>query len=196
MFSGIIQQRGTLIGRDHDKLGLTVRLKAQKAKRGDSVAVNGVCLTVAKQNKRARGLDLYFQLSPETLQKTTLGDLPPGTRLNIEKPLSAAEAFGGHIVQGHVDGVGRVEKIIDEGESKKMWYSAPPPAMDTLVPKGSVAIDGISLTVVDLSEKSFSVALIPYTLDNTNLGSIKVGDPVNLEADIIGKYVYKYIRKP
>jgi len=195
MFSGIIHSMGTLAGRDRDKLGLTVVASGLKAKLGDSICVNGVCLTVANVSTKGKKSSLYFQLSPETLQKTTLEALQLSTHVNLEPALAASASLGGHIVQGHVDGVGRVEKVVEMGENKNIWFSGPGVVLEALVQKGSVAVDGVSLTVVDLTTNEFSVALIPFTLANTNMGAFKSGMPVNLESDVIGKYVLKYLQK-
>ncbi len=193
MFSGLIQQIGTISGKDPQ--GIHVLLDNKKVRLGDSIAINGVCLTAVKVTQKKKGTEVYFQLSAETLQKTTLGNVPIGQKVNIEKALSAADALGGHIVQGHVDGVGCVKKIIPEGDMKTILFSAPPEVMTYVVSKGSVAVDGVSLTVAELTKTDFSVAMIPFTLNNTNMGRLKAGEAVNLEADIIGKYVSKYLKK-
>jgi len=143
--------------------------------------VNGVCLTA----EEVKGREVSFHLSRETLERTNLGRLRPGEEVNLEPPLKVGEELGGHLVLGHVDGVGRV----DRREGEKIWFSAPPEVLPYLVPKGSVAVDGVSLTVVGLAPPLFSVALIPYTLERTNLGRRKPGDEVNLEADILAKTV-------
>lgn len=194
MFSGIIQTTGKI-----SKIGagrLWVEIAAKKVNLGDSIALNGVCLTVAKHRRIKNGVEAYFELSQETLDKTTLGKLRVGDRINLEPALTLKDALGGHIVQGHVDGVGTVEKIRPEGEMKTLWFRAPDTIMEYIVPKGSVAVDGVSLTAVEVSSNSFSVALIPYTLDHTNMGRLQVGEAVNLEADIIAKYIMKYVKKP
>jgi riboflavin synthase len=192
MFSGLIQALGKVEGRRGGIL--TLQAPKMKLKLGDSLAVNGVCLTVMK--KAGEGRRLSFELSEETLARTTLGNLPAGTPVNIERTLTLADGLGGHLVQGHVDGTGTVVKIVPErGGMKTIWFKAPPEILKYIVSKGSVAIDGVSLTVANLKKPQFSVALIPFTLQHTNLGRLRVGQHVNLEADIIGKYVSNYIKK-
>lgn len=194
MFSGIIEKTGRIQFHSHSKLG--VQTGRFRVKKGDSVAVNGVCLTVTQLTKlKGDKMALHFDLSEETLQKTTLRNLPLGAPLNLETALKASDFLGGHIVQGHVDGMGRVQKIISSPNMTTIWFKAPKDIMRYLVSKGSVTVDGVSLTVVSLTAASFSVALIPYTLRHTNLGGLRVGESVNVEADIIGKYVAKYLNK-
>jgi riboflavin synthase len=153
------------------------------------VAVNGACLTIL-------GLDdgLAFQAGPETLAKTNLGELKPGDRVNLERSLRLGDRLGGHLVQGHVDGVGRVASRRREGEWELIWFSCPPALAEQMVPKGSVAVDGISLTLVDVTADGFSVALIPHTLAVTTLGFKPAGAFVNLETDLLAKYVWKCLR--
>ena len=155
------------------------------------MAINGCCLTAVD----IQGDRWSFQAGSETLSKTTLGRLAAGDAVNLERALAADGRLGGHFVQGHVDGVGRVDRIDREGEWVTMWFDAPPPLLDQLVPKGSVAVDGVSLTVVRIAGNCFSVALIPHTLENTTLGLRGPGDDVNLETDILGKYVQQMLRK-
>jgi riboflavin synthase len=188
MFSGLITHQGrirTLKGKVLD-----VAIPKLSASLGDSIAINGVCLTVVKANKASKSL--LFELSRETLQKTTLGRLPAGAAVNVEPALSASAKLGGHIVQGHVDGTGTVTKI---ERDKTVWFKAPPEILKYLVPKGSVTIDGISLTVAALKKNLFSVALIPYTIAHTTFKHLTVGTRVNMEADILGKYAYKYAKR-
>jgi riboflavin synthase len=155
----------------------------------ESVAVNGACLTVTAHDQHT----CRFQLSPETLQRTNLGALQPGDRVNLERSLRLNERLGGHLVQGHVDGVGEVARREEQGEWVTVWFSAPPALAAQMVPKGSVAVDGVSLTVVEVTADHFSVALIPHTLEHTTLGFKQAGAPVNLETDLIGKYVWKFL---
>jgi len=193
MFTGLIQKIGQITKNSRSQV--KVRVPSQKIQLGDSIAINGVCLTVIQKKKGSRSQEVQFDISPETLKKTTLGGLKPGVHINIEPSLTLKDSLGGHIVQGHVDGVGHVRKITQRGPNKTFTIEAPQKGVKYLVSKGSIAVDGVSLTVTKVTKNQFSVALIPYTLKNTNLGSIKVGTPVNLEADIIGKYVQKYLRR-
>jgi len=193
MFSGLIQEVGALTRRTAREI--SVKRSGAKVALGDSVAVNGVCLTVTRRMGMGRTHELSFDLSPETLEKTTLGRLPVGSPVNIETALTMNQALGGHIVQGHVDGVGKLSKIISQGDMKTLWFEAPNEIMPYVVSKGSITVDGVSLTSAGLKKGAFSTALIPFTLDHTTLGRMKIGDRVNLEADIIGKYVAKYLKK-
>jgi riboflavin synthase len=153
---------------------------------GDSVAINGCCLTVIQLSQQTAA----FQAGSETLSKTNLGQFEAGvTAVNLERSLAANARLGGHFVQGHVDGVGQVHLIDQAGEWITMWFEIPAALIKFLVPKGSIAIDGISLTVVDVVENRFSVALIPHTLEVTTLGKVDVGSVVNIETDILGKYI-------
>jgi riboflavin synthase len=156
---------------------------------GDSIAVNGACLTVTRVEDGV----LSFDLSDETLGSTTLGWLKPPDRVNLEPSLRADGRLGGHFVTGHVDAVGRIGSRVKEGGMLRFEIGAPRPVMDLLVEKGSVAVDGISLTVVDVLRESFTLVIIPHTAEVTTLGFKGVGDAVNLEADIIGKYVMRLI---
>ena len=160
-----------------------------EAKLGDSIAINGCCLTVVDLQDGTWS----FQAGPETLAKTTLGRLQTGHRVNLERSLPANGRLGGHFVQGHVDGVGRVATIDSDGEWITMWFSVPTPLTRQMVSKGSVAVDGVSLTLVDVEPDRFSVALIPHTLEVTTLGRKQAGDGVNIETDIIGKYMEKML---
>ena len=154
-------------------------------KLGDSMSVNGACLTVVALEDSTFRVDL----SPETTRRTSLGDLAEGQRLNLERPLAVTDRLGGHIVQGHVDGTGRVTSWTPEGDSMILRVRCPKRLMPYIVEKGFVAVDGISLTVVKKGASSFTLSLIPYTLQNTNLQGKVAGDRVNLEADIVAKYV-------
>lgn len=157
---------------------------------GESVAVNGACLTVVARESRTA----TFQAGPETLQKTNLGELRPGDRVNLERSLRLGDRLGGHLVQGHVDGVGRIARRLVQGPWETVWFSCPAELAAQMVPKGSVTVDGISLTVVDVTGDGISVALIPHTLANTTLGFKKAGAAVNLETDVLAKYVWKCLR--
>ncbi len=157
---------------------------------GDSVSVNGVCLTVTKPAG-----DISFDISPETMRRTNLGELKIGDRVNLERALRLSDRLGGHIVTGHVDGVGTIRGKSPVGEYIFYTFESPAEILKYIVKKGSIAVDGISLTVVELDSSSFSVAIIPHTLTATNISDKRVGDKVNLEVDIIGKYVEKFLSK-
>jgi riboflavin synthase len=156
---------------------------------GDSVAINGSCLTVTAIS----GSEISFDAVPETLSRTSLGDLRPGDKVNLETSLKAGQSIGGHFVQGHVDGVGTIESTRSLGESQVIRISAPGEVMRYVVEKGSIAIDGISLTIASLDRSGFAIAVIPHTLEATTLHAKRPGDKVNLEADILGKYVEKLL---
>ena len=195
MFTGIIAELGEVVSLKRQGGGavLTVRARdaASQASIGDSIAVNGACLTVT----RMEGAALSFDLSAETLKSTSLGGFRPGERVNIEQSLRADGKLGGHFVSGHVDVVGKITGRTREGETMRFRIQASPEVLALLVEKGSVAIDGISLTVVDVHEDSFTVVIIPHTAEVTTLGFKAEGDTVNLEADIIGKYVFRFLEK-
>ena len=173
---------------------LTIRIPADfgsTGKLGESVCINGCCLTAVAFE--GQGEHWAFQAGSETLSKTNLGALKSGDVVNLERALLPDGRLGGHFVQGHVDGVGHVDRVDRDGEWVTMWFRGPEPLLAQLVPKGAVAVDGVSLTVVNVERERFSVALVPHTLDVTTLGVRKPGDSVNLETDIIGKYVQKYL---
>jgi riboflavin synthase len=154
---------------------------------GESVAVNGTCLTVMAHDAET----CRFEVGPETLKRTNLGELRIGDRVNLERSLRVGDRLGGHWVQGHIDGLGHIERRVADGPWLSVWFTCPPELAAQMVPKGSVAVDGVSLTVVDVTANGFSVALIPHTLDHTTLGVKQPGDTVNLETDILAKYVWK-----
>lgn len=156
---------------------------------GDSVSVNGVCLTVGERNGEA----LTFYAMPETLRRTALGDLVEGDVVNLERAMTPEKRFGGHIVQGHVDGVGRVIGVTSEGDAEIWEFGAPEAVLRYTVEKGSICVDGISLTVVRIGEETVTVSILPQTKAATNLSQLSVGDRVNLEADVIGKYVERLL---
>jgi riboflavin synthase len=162
---------------------------AAKLAPGDSLAVDGVCLSHLAADREG----LRFNLSRETLERTTLGGLKPGDRLNLELPLTLASPLSGHLVGGHVDGVGKVIRSVSRPPGKRLTVSFPAALRPYLIPKGSVAVNGVSLTVASLGPSSFEVELIPLTLEGTNLGRLRPGAGVNLECDIIGKYVYNWL---
>jgi riboflavin synthase len=193
MFTGIIETVGRVrsIEPDGDLSRLVIEAPAvlDGVKLGDSVAINGACLTVT----RIDGDAFHFDAVKETMDLTALGDLAVDTRVNVERAMRADGRLDGHIVQGHVDGTGRVRLLECQGDDVRLQVDCGPEITDVLVPKGSVAIDGVSLTVVDVTPDGFDVALIPHTLAETNLGSRVAGDRVNLEADVLGKYVRRYL---
>ena len=157
---------------------------------GDSIAINGACLTVVT---RADDV-LHFEAGPETLARTNLGELTAGERINLERSLCYGARLGGHLVQGHIDGMGRIAERRRDGEWETVWFVCPRELAEQMVSKGSVAVDGVSLTLVDVEPTRFSVALIPHTLTQTTLGIKQAGATVNLETDILGKYVQKYLQ--
>jgi riboflavin synthase len=188
MFTGIIMSNGTIESLERLENGARLRLRTtaeEPFERGESLAVNGVCLTVMPQ----RDGSLLTDVSNETLSRTTLGSLGVGTRVNLERALALGDRLGGHMVQGHVDTVGTLLSIASEGEFAVYRWSYPPEYAELVVNKGSIAVDGVSLTIVDPDGSSFGAALIPETLRRTNLGTANLGDRVNLEFDMIAKYV-------
>jgi riboflavin synthase len=194
VFTGIVEETGTIqsAGRRGDVLAL--RVSARKVlpglAAGSSIALNGCCLTAVEVD--ADGF--ACELTQETLRRTAFEQrLAPGARVNLERPLRADGRFDGHIVQGHVDGVGRVAELRRLGASAELRVAPPPELSRYLVVKGSLAVDGVSLTVAGLEPGAFTVALIPYTLENTTLGTLRTGDPVNLEADVVAKYVERLL---
>ena len=196
MFTGIVEETGVIRGIRKNRESAVVSVKAGKVledlKIGDSVAVNGVCLTVVGFFPGGFGADVVH----ETLDRSTLGSLKPGNRVNLERAMAADGRFGGHIVAGHVDGRGTVRKI--ERDDNALWYTigAGREILRYVVEKGSIAIDGISLTVAKVSEESFQVSVIPHTARETVLQDRKPGDEVNLETDVIGKYVERFLAFP
>lgn len=162
---------------------------ASKTKVGDSVAVNGVCLTVEK--KKAE--NIYFSVMPETLKRTNLASLKVGSQLNLEYSVTMQTLLSGHLVQGHVDGLGEVKRIKKQGNSHEVEIAAPAEILQFLAVKGSVALNGISLTIANLNKNSLVVAIIPHTWKNTNLKDIKIKDKINIEVDIVAKYIKKFL---
>lgn len=195
MFTGLVETLGKVRAARPDGAGgssLSVAVSfALEVSLGESVAVNGCCLTVIEQTPDV----LDFQCGPETLNRTNLGELQPGDRVNLERSLRAGDRLGGHFVQGHIDAVGRIADRSRQGEWETVWFDCPADLAAQMVPKGSVAVDGISLTLVDVTDSRFSVMLIPHTLAATSLGFKPVGAAVNLETDILGKYVWKQLRE-
>ncbi len=191
MFTGVVEEVGEVLDvrRTDEVVALTIRgpTVTSDAAHGDSIAVNGVCLTITDSGE----LDDTFtvELVPETLRRSSLAAIEPGVQVNLERALQAGGRLGGHIVQGHVDGVGSVLRHSVGERSAEVWFALPPELARYVVQKGSIAVDGVSLTVVATDGPSFSVALIPTTLAETTLGGRKVGDIVNLEVDVVAKYV-------
>ncbi|HET7221528.1 MAG TPA: riboflavin synthase [Vicinamibacterales bacterium] len=194
MFTGLIESVGTIDKVEASPAGLRLSVKTELATglaHGDSLAINGVCLTVvATADGRA-----FADVSPETMRVTTLGALRPGTAVNLERSLRADARVGGHFVQGHVDGTGRIESIEPEGESYRVRVTFPSELEPFLVHKGSIAVDGISLTVASLDGNRFDVQIIPFTREHTNLRAARPGDAVNIECDILGKYVVRALER-
>lgn len=186
MFTGIVRERGRVVSLQDGRLVVETGVGASL---GDSVAVDGVCLTVVGGDSRT----LAFDVVPETLARTTLGRLQPGSEVNLEPAVRAGDPLGGHYVQGHVDGVGRVRSLKPEGQGARLWVEAPARVLRYCVEKGSICVSGVSLTVAELDRDAFSVALVPHTLACTTLGRLRPGDEVNLEADVLAKYVERLV---
>jgi riboflavin synthase len=195
MFTGIIETTGRIVSNREKGSGAQLILNAgsfsKKVREGDSVAVNGVCLTV---RRRRLGI-LFFDISPETWKLTNLSSYEKGDELNLELPLTAQTFLSGHFVQGHVDGVGRVKKWIRKGEDVRLFVEIPRKLIRYCIPKGSITLNGVSLTIASQDGLLIGVALIPYTLSHTNLDSLEPGDPVNVETDMIGRYVVSAVEK-
>lgn len=194
MFTGIIEEVGTVQALQHGGNTSFIKIQAEKilddVHDGDSIAVNGVCLTVTEHDKNTFRADVMN----ETLNRSSLGSLKKGSPVNLERAMSANGRFGGHIVSGHIDGTGVISAIKNDGIA--VWYTidTKPEIIQYIVEKGSIAIDGISLTVAKVTDRNFSVSIIPHTAEQTVLSHRQTGDTVNLENDIVGKYVEKLIR--
>jgi riboflavin synthase len=192
MFTGLVEEVGRVssIGEGEMlRLSISAGRVAEGACVGDSVSVNGACLTVGE----VEGGTLTFFAMPETLRRTALGGLGAGSPVNLERAMSAGGRFGGHIVQGHVDGVGEVGGVRPEGDAEIWEFGVPETVLRYCVQKGSICVDGISLTIVSIGDGTFTVSILPQTRANTNLGELEAGSRVNLEADIIGKYVERLL---
>jgi riboflavin synthase len=191
MFTGIVSHQGLFRGYRKGRSEMAVEAPGlvSKLSPGDSLAVDGACLSLLGADREG----LRFNLSKETLDKTTLGGLKPGGRLNLELPLTLAAPLSGHLVSGHVDGVGRVLKVSSRPPGRRLTVSFPAALRPFFVPKGSVAVSGVSLTIAALGPSSFDVELIPLTLEGSNLGLLRPGAKVNLECDMVGKYVYNWL---
>jgi riboflavin synthase len=197
VFTGLVEGQGTILELIVEGAGTRLVVAPSPAMLagtsiGDSVAINGCCLTVVTAE-----VDRWsFQAGPETLSRTNLGELHPGDRVNLERALPVAARLGGHFVQGHIDGTAAVDRINQDGPWVTIWFRVPPSLARQMVSKGSVAVDGVSLTLVEVETNRFSVALIPHTLEVTSLGTRRVGDRVNIETDILAKYVEKLLIRP
>jgi riboflavin synthase len=190
MFTGIVAEVGKVISLRPGKLVVGASQVLKGLELGGSVAVNGACLTVTEFNSHSFSIDL----SPETLKRTNLGMVNTGDSVNLERPLGLGGELGGHLVQGHIDGTGRILAITPEGGSSIFRFESPPDVMKYLVEKGFVAVEGISLTITFRSSSYFEVSVLEYTRTHTNLSFHKIGDPVNLEVDIMAKYVEQYLQ--
>lgn len=193
MFSGIVERMGSVSRLISDPPGVRLVIAspeiAQGVKIGDSIAVNGCCLTVVQID----GAEFGFDAGAETLSRTNLGRLGEGSLVNLERSLKIGDELGGHFVTGHIDGLGHLDQRIDEKDWSTFWFRMPARLAHQLASKGSIAVDGISLTLVDVEDQRFSVALIPHTLSITTLGALRPGDPVNLETDVLAKYVERQL---
>lgn len=194
MFTGLVADLGEIVelvrSGEGVRLGIGTRL-ARKMEEGDSIAVNGVCLTAT----RIGGATLSAEVMNETLRLSSLAEIGVGARVNLELAMSPADRFGGHVVQGHVDAVGHVRSIVADGFSRRVTIDAPEQVLRYVVHKGSITVDGVSLTVAELHERAFTVALIPATLERTTLGAVEPGSTVNLEVDLLAKYVERLIKR-
>ena len=195
MFTGLVESLGQVSAIISEPPGVRLVIReptiAAASKIGDSSALNGCCLTVVEVDAD----QLSFQAGEETLSRTNLGEFTPGDVLNMERSLRAGDAIGGHYVTGHIDAVGTVDGRRDDGDWSTMWFRAPAPQLQQMASKGSVAVDGVSLTLVDVEKERFSVALIPHTLTVTTLGRRNTGDRVNIETDVLAKYVQRQLEQ-
>lgn len=193
MFTGIVRELGAVVAAEEHAGGLRLVVRAGRTaastRVGDSVSIDGCCLTAESVDGEA----MSFRAVPETLTRTTLGRLRADDRVNVEPAVRAGEPLGGHFVQGHVDAVGRIESVEAEGEGLRVFVHAPPDVLRYMVEKGSIAIDGVSLTVAELAQDAFAVALVPHTLEQTTLSELAPGRDVNLEVDVLAKYVERLL---
>jgi riboflavin synthase len=188
MFTGIVEEIGTVKGIKKDSLSIQAGTVLGSTKIGDSIAVNGACLTVIFIDK----VSFAVEIMPETRKLTNIGAMKVGDKVNLERAVSVQGRFGGHFVQGHIDATGKVDSISPEAEALIATISALPDVLKYIVKKGFIAVNGVSLTVIDNNSQHFSVSLVTHTRKNTNLGMLKQGDTVNLEVDIIAKYIEKF----
>ncbi|MGD9634975.1 MAG: riboflavin synthase [Pirellulales bacterium] len=195
MFTGLVESLAEVAAVVPEPPGVRLVIRepriAGEAAIGDSIALNGCCLTIVAID----GDTLAFQAGEETLSRTNLGELKPGSAVNVERSLKLGDAIGGHLVSGHIDAVGTVDRRSDDADWCTMWFRVPPELTRQMASKGSIAVDGVSLTLVDVEADRFSVALIPHTLSVTTLGRRKFGDRVNLETDVLAKYVAQQLGK-
>jgi riboflavin synthase alpha subunit len=182
VFTGIVRERARVVSFDDGRLVVATSVPADV---GDSVAIDGVCLTVVEKDEDV----LAFDVIPETMLLTTFGRLRPKVAVNVEPALRAGDPLGGHYVQGHVDGIGRIRSVEPQGSERRVWIEAPPELLRYCVEKGSIAVAGVALTISGLEDDAFEVALIPHTLAETTLGALGPGSEVNLEVDVLAKYV-------
>lgn len=191
MFTGIVEEMGSVAGLDGGRLRLACAVVLGDVTLGASIAVNGCCLTVVAWDVDGGWFDV--DVTAESFARTQLGDLRPGDPVNLERPVRLEDRLGGHLVQGHVDGVGQVVAVREEGEAHWITVAFPEEMAPLLVPKGSVAMSGISLTVAGLGEGTMDIMIVPFTWAHTNVAALRPGDAVNLEADVIGKYVVRVL---
>ncbi len=194
VFTGLVEEQGTVVRVDMDGgdariLTIKAEIVSSDATIGASIAINGCCLTIVAID----GWQLDFQAGAETLGRTNLGELNAGDHVNLERSIRAGDRLGGHYVSGHIDAVGQVEKRLDDDDWSEFWFTVPESLTTQMASKGSVAVDGVSLTLVNVTGNQFSVALIPHTLEETTLGRRHIGDRVNVETDIIAKYVQQQL---
>jgi riboflavin synthase len=192
MFTGLVQDLGRIVSADHDGDGARVTVETSLAgelAEGDSVAVNGVCLTATEVGDGSFVADVMN----ETLSRTSLAGAEPGTGVNLELPLRPSDRLGGHVVQGHVDGLATIADVRDDGFARRLRFDIEPELLRYVVEKGSIALDGVSLTVVEIGDSWFTVSLIPESLERTNLGAAGPGTKVNVEVDVLAKYVERLI---
>ena len=192
MFTGLVEEKGTILKISQNQICVKAEKVLEGSRIGDSIAVNGVCLTVTRLTSGG----FWADVMPETFSRSNLGSLIPGALVNLERAMAADGRFGGHIVSGHIDGRGKITKIQNDGNAVRFWICADKAILRLIVEKGSITVDGISLTVVSVSDADFSISIIPHTLGETTLGSRRVGDSINLENDIIAKYVERLLGKP
>jgi riboflavin synthase len=194
IFTGLVQSLGKVVREVSSPNGVRLTVSspvARELQEGDSIAVNGVCLTAIEVD----GDSFTSEVMNETLARSSLQDAGPGAAVNLELPLRARDRLGGHMVQGHVDDIGNVVSVAEDGFARRLEIEAPEKLMRYVVPKGSIAVDGVSLTVADCGERSFTVSLIPETLARTNLGAKGPGTRVNLEVDVLAKYVERLVKR-
>ena len=195
MFTGIIEATTKILSFHRNSASAVLTVDSSKlsrtVKKGDSVAIDGVCLTVSRKS----GKQISFDISAETIQRTNLSARATGDFVNLELPMTANTMLSGHFVQGHIEGVGRVSKWECKGNDVRLFINLPKHLLIYCVPKGSISINGVSLTIASMKGRTIGIALIPYTLSHTNLDALRVGDPVNIETDVIGRYVVSVLKK-